>query len=539
MNKMQSVQEHVKNAPGSYLSRLRTKFTQKNGLVQNSKIQSELCREILDEERLKKWMQKRKEWEALALGLIYVSGSRGLHFKELERTLETDPKNLVAFLNEAVSEVFLWQAKCQGSYIYYGFTDFDDFFLNSLFKDEETLESAVWLSNEKKAELHLLLLLSKIQLGKISIKKDMSISHSAKKYINQIFANSIFFDSSIMEDCIRLQFSFLIYEKWISITAEESELKLLIPAYEFLQDNGFRLFSEFIFWWEKERFRHKNDLLKLLKFFEKPISVLKAAQLFWPSDTNSRLPKSKAISWQYLPLPLRELWIFGILKIQVKKKHILAFSLSEFGENIFFAKRSKENLSEPIISNSSNFEWLLSHDNGAFRIFQMSCFAEAKNEEDPLRFVLSKESFLEGLRSRLPESFVEDFLSWNRASQNVTVALNEWHHIYSDSSIDSLYVLRIRNPKKFEELSVYKPFLSCVEEIIPNWGFVIYAENEKKIRGMLSHFSLEPHPSSNFNQDDDKILQKLAETENFRLPYPIPEVDSNTLFNDYHAQFQN
>jgi len=528
MNKMQSVQEHLKNAPGSYLSRLRTKFTQKNGLVQNSKIQSELCAEILDEERLHKWLQKRKEWEALAMGLIYASGSRGLHFKELERTLETDQKNLVAFLNEAVSEVFLWSAKCQGSYIYYGFTDFDDLFLNYLLKEEETLEPTVWLSNEKKAELHLLLMLSKIQLGKISIKRDLSLSHSAKKHIAKIFENSKFFDNLIMEDCVRLQLSFLIYEKWISTTAEESELKLLTPAYDFLQNNGFRLFSEFIFWWEHERFRHKNDLLKLLKFFEKPISVSKAACLFWPSDTNSRLPKSKAISWQFLPLPLKELWILGILKIQVKKKSILAFSLSEFGESVFFAKRSKENLSEPIIASSSNFEWLLSHNNGAFRIFQMSCFAQAKNEEDPLRFVLSKESFLEGLRSRLPDSFVQDFFSWNRAVQNVTVALDEWHHICSDSSIDPLYVLRIRNQKKFAELSIYKPFLACVEEIIPNWGFVIKEENEKKIRGMLEHFSLEPHPSE-LNHGKDKVLQKLAESENFKLPYPIPE-GGDTLF---------
>jgi len=522
MNKMRSIQEHIKNAPGSYLSRLRAKFTQKNGLVQNSKIHSELCREILDEERLQKWMQKRKEWEVLALGLIYASGSRGLHFKELERSLETDQKNLIAFLNEVVSEVFLWRAKCQGSCIYYGFTDFDDFFLNYLFKNEEALESATWISNEKKAELHLLLMLSKIQLGKVSIKKDFSLSHATKKHIAKIFENSKFFDNSIIEDCIRLQLSFLIYEKWISVTAENSELKLFNSAYDFLQNNGFRLFSEFLFWWERERFRHKNDLLKLLKFFEKPISTLKAAWLFWPSDTGSRLPKSKTISWQHLPLPLRELWILGILKIQVKKKHILTFSISEFGENVFFAKHTKENLSEPIIANSSNFEWLLSHNNGAFRIFQMSCFAQAKNEEDPLRFVLNKESFLEGLRSRLPNNFVQDFLSWNRAVQNVTVALKEWHHIYNDSSIDSLYILRIRNPKKFAELSVYKPFLACVEEIILNWGFVIKAENEKKIRGMLLHFSLEPQPS-NLNQDKNKLLQKLTEIENFRLPYPIPE----------------
>jgi hypothetical protein len=529
MNKMQSIQEHIKNAPGSYLSRLRTKFTKKSGLVQNSKIYSELCCEILNEERLQKWMQKRKEWEILALGLIYASGSRGLHFKELERSLETGQKDLIAFLSETVNEMFAWHAKCQGSFIYYGFTDFDDYFLNILFKNEEALEPAVWISNEKKAELYLLFMLAKIQLGKISIKNDLSLSHVAKKHIAKIFENNKNFDNTIAEDCTHMLLSFLLSKKWISIAGENIELKLLVTAYEFLRNNGFRFFSEFLFWWERERFRHKNDLLKLLKFFEKPVNALKATWLFWPSDTGSRLPKNKSsINWLHLPLPLRELWILGVLKIQVKKKHILAFSLSELGENVFFAKHQKENLSEPIIASSSNFEWLLSHNNGAFRIFQMSCFAQAKNEEDPLRFALGKESFLDGLRSRLPNDYVQDFLSWNKAVQNVAVALNEWRCIYSDSSIDSLRILRIRNFNKFAELSVYKPFLACVEEIIPNWGFVIKAESERKIRGMLSHFSLEPH-STNPSLEQNEFLQKLTEAENFHLPYPVPE-SGDTLF---------
>jgi hypothetical protein len=327
----------------------------------------------------------------------------------------------------------------------------------------------------------------------------------------------------MIEECICLLFSFLISEKWISRDAESGNLKLLAPAYEFLQNNGFRLFSEFLFWWKNERFRNKSDLPKLLKFFEKNISALNAARLFWPHDTRSRLPKNKSsLSWHNLPMPLRELWIFGILKMQTRKKHILMFSLSEFGESTFFAKTPKETLAEPIVASSSNFEWLLSQNNGAFRIFQMSCFAQAKNEEELLRFALSKESFLDGLRSKLPSSFVQDFWLWNKAVPNVAGALNEWLHIYNDSSIDTLPVLRIRNANKFAELSAYKPFLACVEEIISNWGFVIKADCEKKIKEMLAHFSLEPH-SSVQNSNKEAPLPKLAEIENFKLPYPAPE----------------
>ncbi len=518
---LQSIQEHIKNAPGAYLSRLRTKFTQKSGLVQNSKIYSELCSEILNEERLQKWMQKRNEWEIQALFLIYASQSRGLHFKELERNLETDPKSLTAFLNEAAKEMFIWSAKCQGAQVYYGFADFENFIL--IFKNEETSDSIAWISNEKKAELHLSFLLSKIQLGKISIKKNDSISHFAKKHINEIFCKNKNLDNPITEDYIQILFSFLISEKWVSKNEDSGTLKLLAPAYDFLRDNGFRLFSEFFFWWERERFHDKNDLLKLLKFFEKPVNVLNAAWLFWPHDTYSRLPKNKtAISWQYLPKPLRELWILGILKMQIKKRQVLLFSLSEFGESILFAKKPKENLTEPIVASSSNFEWLLSQNNGAFRIFQMSCFARAKNEEELLRFAFSKESFLEGLRSKLPDDYVQDFLSWNKAVPNVANALNEWFHIYSDSSIDSICVLRVRNANKIEELLAYKPFLACVEEVIPNWGFIIKAENEKKIRGILIHFSLEPYSSIPDKSKREPLLNML-EIESFKLPYPIPE----------------
>jgi hypothetical protein len=520
---LQSIKEHLTSAPGSYLSLLRTKFTKKSGLVQISKILGEICSEILNEERLHKWASKNNEWQIQTLNLIYASGNRGLHFKELERSLATDQKSLTAFLSEATSEMFIWHAKCQGSYIYYGFADFEDYFLSSLFKNEEAEESIVWSSNEKKAELHLLFMLSRIQLGKVSVKKDNTFSHSAKKHIAEIFSYNKNIDNSITEDEVRLQFSFLISEKWITKNEESGNLKLLTSAYDFLRNNGFRLFSEFLFWWERERFKHKGELLKLLKFFEKPVSALTAAQLFWSYDTHSRLLKNKnSISWIQLPIPLKELWILGILKMKIKKKHIIMFSLSELGENMFFAKRPKENLSEPIIASSSNFEWLLSQSNGAFRIFQISSLAEAKNEEDPLRFAFSKESFLNGLRSGIPYDYVQDFMSWNKAEPNVSNSLNEWFNIYMDSSIDSLQVLRIKNLNKFKELSAYKPFLACVEEIIPNWGFIIKEDSEKKIKGILAHFSLEPH-SSAINKSKEEPLRKLTEAETFKFQYPVPE----------------
>jgi hypothetical protein len=312
----------------------------------------------------------------------------------------------------------------------------------------------------------------------------------------------------------------LISEKWIFKPTENNSLKLLSASYNFLQNNGFRLFSEFLFWWESYRFKSKDELTKLLKIFAKPVSALTAAQIFWPHDAGSRLLKNKnSISWVYLPRLLRELWILGILKLQAKKKHILAFSLSEFGESVFFAKKSKENLHEPIIACSSNFEWLLSQNCGAMRIFQMSCFAQPKNEEEPLRFAFGKESFLAGLRSGIPDEFVNDFMKWNKAAPNVAKALKEWFCIYNDSCIETLRILRIKNLDKFAELAAYKPFLTLVEDVIPNWGFVIKAENENKIKESLSYFSLEPH-SSLATKDKEEPLQKLAETENFSLPYP-------------------
>jgi len=516
-NNLKSVQEHLKRASGSFLSCLRSRFTQKSGLVQNSKIHDELSKEILNPERLKNWLGKRAEWEIQALGLIYASGARGLHLLELESNLDVEQKTLKAFLSEAVSELFIWYAKCRNSYIYYGFTNFEEIFLNTFIKNESEPESAVWLSNDRKAELHLVLLLSKIQLRKISIKKDLSIDRVSKKHIAQIFSS---------EDEISLLFSFLISEKWISRDSENNIL-LAPPAFDFLQNNGFRLFSELIFWWERERFYGNGNLLRLLKFFEKPLDAMSAAWLFWPYDTYSRLPKNKsAIIWDVLPRPLRELWILGILKMQ-KKKHIIAFSLSEFGEIIFFAKRPDKNISEPIIACGSNFEWHLSQSNGPFRIFQMSCFAQAKNDEEPLRFALSKESFLNALRSNLPSDYVEDFLSWNKATPNVAAALNDWYRIYSDSSIKTMRILRIKNPEKYAQLAAYKPFLTYVLESIPNWGFIIKSEHEKKIREILQHFSLEP--SFDEAEQSTQVVTGIKETENFRPLYPVPDT-GNPVF---------
>jgi hypothetical protein len=486
--------------------------------VQNSKIHNELGEAILKSERLESWLGKRKEWEMQTLGLIYASGARGLHLLELESNLEIDQKSLKAFLNEAISEIFIWHAKCQNFFIYYGFSDFENAFLKSLIKNDES-ETATWISNDRKAELHLILILSKIQLGKISVKKDHSLSSLSKKHMAEIFnLNKESKIDKAAEDEISLLFSFLVSQKWVTKNMETGELMLLPEVFCFLQKNGFRLFSELIFWWECERF--KGSLQKLLGFFEKPLDALSAAQLLWPYDTHSRLPKNKsAISWITLPLPLRELYILGILKMQ-KKKHITTFSLSEYGRMIFFAKQSHHSISEPIIACSSNFEWLISQNNGPLKIFQMSCFAQIKNKEDPLRFALNRESFLGGLRSGLPSDYIQDFLFWNKAASNVAVALADWSRIHSDSSIDTLRILRINKPEKFAELAAYKPFTDCTDESIPNWGFVIKPEYERRIRDILLHFSLEP--SSAIDPQNIQLLSELTETANFKLPHPAP-----------------
>jgi hypothetical protein len=336
--------------------------------------------------------------------------------------------------------------------------------------------------------------------------------------MDNIFSKSSSLDNSAATDCACMLFSFLVSKEWIAKNLDNSELVLQPLALAFLQKNGFRLFTELIFWWEKERFQGKGSLPKLLKFFEKPVNAFNAAQLFWPYDACSRLIKNKSVTWASLPLPLRELCILGILKLY-KKKNILAFELSEFGESIFFAKQPKDNISEPIIVNSSNFEWHLSQNNGPYRIFQMLSFAELKNEEELLCFTLNRESFLDGLRSNLPADYVKDFLSWNKAVPNVAFALNEWLRIYSDSSIETKQILQIKNLEKYKELSKHKPFLECISEDIPDWGFVIKPECEKKIREILSHFSLEP--AYNAAVQNLELLQKLAEIENFKLPYPV------------------
>jgi hypothetical protein len=289
-------------------------------------------------------------------------------------------------------------------------------------------------------------------------------------------------------------------------------------ALAFLQKSGIRLFTELIYWWEKERFQGKGNLQKLLKYFEEPVNAFSAARLFWPYDACSRLIKNKSVTWASLPLPLRELCILGILKLY-KKKSILAFEISDFGASFFLDKQQKENISEPIVSNGSNFEWLISQNNGPYRVFQMLSFADLKNDEEPLRFTLNKESFLDGLRSGLPADYVKDFLSWNKAVQNVAFALNEWLRIYSDSSIETKQILRIKNPEKYEELSKHNPFKECIAENIPGWGFVIKPECEKKIRDILSHFSLEP--AYNIATQNLEILQKLVEIEGFNLPRPV------------------
>ncbi|GHV11455.1 hypothetical protein AGMMS49938_02170 [Fibrobacterales bacterium] len=530
---LQSVSSHLKLAPGSFLSSLRSRFTKKSGLIQNTKILGEICEEILKPERIKKYLSEKTEWERLVLHLIYASGTRGVHFAELQSNFEIPPKIIADFLTEAANEMLIWHAKSKRTvetdhihqYIYFGFTDFYNLFENGNFlTTAEVPENNSWISNGRLAEWHLISILAMSQIGKFSVKKDNYFTHWTIKYLSRILARHKSMDASLAEDETHLLFAFLIDEKWLLRNEGDGELRPSATAYEFLQKNGFRLYSELLFWWERERFRNKDDLKTLLKFFEKPVDSLTAARLFWAFDTRSRLPKDSNITWAMLPRPLRELYLLGILKASANKKKVFSFELSELGEDVIFGKHY-EKFEVPICSCSSNFEWLMSISNGALKLFQIACFAQVKNDEEPLRFVINRESFFEGLRSQLPKGYVEDFIAWNLQSQNVAATLNDWNEIFNISTIDTVRLLKIRNANRLKELSEYKPFLECVEESIPNYGFVIKQECEQKVRSILSHFSLNPAPPAlHFSATH---LGTLAGTENYKVPFP--SVDSNEV----------
>lgn len=463
----------------------------KKGLLNNALIQAEVLSFFSNMERVAGLFEKMEAWQKRCMNLIYHSGSRGLTYNELRLTVNVSKnKDLQNFLLAMCREFLLWRTS--GNAVYHGFKNFATSFLIPA-------EDLVDLSKQAQSygnliDWHICEILALAKKEGLKVNTNGTLHRRSRQDCQNLLVSACKISEKAAESELILIFNFLVQNKWLD--EENSALYPSEKALEFLRKNGFRLHQDVISWWLNERF-HKDTVhcTRMLRRLANGMSISEAVYLFWVMDPTYRiLEKNKALAWDYLPRPLRELWLLGLVDFQIQKEKglskIAAVILSEGGKE--WVSTSIMPLPEPSISALPNFDLIASTGTSPRVLFTLACLADVKNDETFLCFNLNKESYLKGLKSGIPETELEHFRTWIKPPANVAGTLEEWNGAFFGAKVQTVRLLKLENKSTLAELSRFTAFMECVEEAISGYGFILKPEKEARALEILENYGYTP-----------------------------------------------
>ena len=482
------------------------------GLLNNALIQSEALSFYNDRNRVKDLFSKMKPWQRRCMNLLYHSGSRGLSFNELRLTVPVGEHRLLQdFLLTVCREFLAWRTQSSGSAVYYGFTDFAGCF--EIPQEEEVPKAKLYQSFSNLLDWHICLVLSFAMRKELKVNTNNSLHRRSVQICLEALTAAKLLSEKAAENELSLIFLFLTENGWL-----EQEDSCLVPsekALEFIRKNGFRLHQDIVSWWVKERFRGDRDhCVRLLKELREPKFALDASYLFWVMDPASRLlEKNKEMAWDYLPRPLRELWLLGLVKVSVAHGKIETVVLDQSG--VDWIQSSIASIPEQNISCLPNFELIASTGTSPRVLFALACLSKAENDEVFLRFNLNRESYINGLKNGLPETEIEHFKTWIKPPANVASTIAEWNSSFYGARVQTVRLLKIEDLKILTELSRFPHFMDCTEEYIPGYGFILKPE--------LEHYAFEILENYGFNPFVEKmeVQRTPAPTEEWRKDFSV------------------
>ena len=302
------------------------------GLLNNALIQDETLSFYNDKDRVAGLFQKMEPWQRNCMVLIYNSASRGLTFNELRLTVPVSKcRDLQNFLLEMCREYVLWRSPSTSTSVYYGFANFVDVFSIPL-EDAPAIKGADTFY-QNLIDWHICEVLAFAMTGELKVNNSNLLHRRSYQICTDAFTSAKRISEKAAENELSLIFSFLTGNGWL-----EQEDACLVPtekALEFIRKNGFRLHQDLVSWWLKERFRgDRSHCIRLLKMLDKPKTAPTATSIFWVLDPTFRLQeKDGLVAWEYLPRPLRELWLLGLVRFTMVGGKVAAVSLEQAGRD--------------------------------------------------------------------------------------------------------------------------------------------------------------------------------------------------------------
>ncbi len=517
---MKSLQSFLEAAPKTALTAIHQKFVGKKGLLNNARILQESIDIIGSPARLADWVSKLEAWQLACIQWIYASRTRGLTASEIMvATARENQVALPAFLLEAAESLILFRTTTPGQSAYFGFTDFNHQFRMALSEGAST-PTTRWHHNGNQLIWHLARTCALIQKGQLKVTATGEIHRRSQTVLEAAFASTAFLSEVAQADERILLLQFLSEHGWFNIS--EGEISLGEGAFACLAQHPGRLRHQICNWWISQRFGEGPQALRqLLSDWPESVDLGSLSRALWPLTPFTRHPSSgQTHAWASLPRVVRELWLLGLIEINLHQSRHSLVRLSPEGK-CWMEHGTWLHEAEPPHPprSTANFEAVFSTHSPLRHLFTAACIAEPLSDEGFIRIQFTKDTLLDALRSGLSIKWLQDFMTWAHLPDSVAQGVDEWISVHSGSNIrHNATVLHIQSKDRWAELANFPQFVSHTEEQIPNWGFIIKSGHEKTVREMLSQFGLEPPPTP--GNITSQILGSAPWNKEFSLSVP-------------------
>lgn|GEM_PF-2858141 len=495
---MRTLLNFLEGAPKAALTAIHQRVVGKKGLLSSSKVLQECLEAILQSERQQGFLDSLEPWQQHLMQWIYGSLERGMTHSELVASVPREQQTqLQSFLMTASEKLFLCRIAVQGTVSYFGFQEFAEHFSMPLTAANPT-PAARWYHHGNQLSWHLVRFCAQILKGQVKLTSAGELHRRSQTSLEDALVSTLVISESAPADERILILQYLSEHGWLKV--QDCDVHLSETAWEGLTMHPGRLRHHLCNWWIERRFgMSASQFRQRLALWPEVVELGSLAWQLWPLCPHLRIPTqtSTTHAWGSLPRILREIWLLGLIELNLEKGRHSYVRLSTEGRHwVEHSSWEHELNALPAPTATANFESILPTISPTKHLFTAASIAEPLSDESFVRIQFAKDPLLCALRAGLPESWLQDFITWVHLPPSVAAAIAEWTSVHADSSISKVTLLRILNQERWKELSLFPQFLEHTTEAIPGYGFLLKPERDVAVRELLSHFGLEPPPEA-------------------------------------------
>jgi len=468
---MPSVRQLLDQAPSQEIASLHAARMGREGLLQRSRIQSEVEAWLGDPTRLADVFAARQAGKELAIA-IHLAGESGI-------PCNVFPESSLPDLEFLASE-FVIVLDTSDTPAWCPLLDLSA----ALLADPEAATEIPTRPQGRRCAARAFLegvaaLTASIDLGGARLNRDGSLNRRDRPALREHFPYLAAMGDGAQECALDMGLQILsakgllqhrdgrletseALEQWLAIADEDPEIALR--------------------WWEERSPRTRGLRAWLATWAAAGRSVQDASELF--RRRAGDLSEGKAVgTWENLPELLRQALAVGLLDTEfagASLEHVWPF----------------HDVPSPAVDRwwwcTSDFQLFVAP--GAPLVLHRSATFLGQRESADLvsRFHVVRDTFLSGAASpcwgpRLP-GLLEDLAP----PKAVAFQLEEWLASRRACLFDSVRILRVNDPRRHLELSSLASFQALVKETIPGWGFLVNPEQEPMLRQLLSSLGYDP-----------------------------------------------